>query len=63
MKRYTLVMGNCFAQHRGGMAYTSLSVVGTYDTIEEAKPDLEKAYDDSSGLVLLIDNETGKPAE
>lgn len=60
MKRYTLVAGNCINLHRGGVGYTGLRIVGHYDTLDQTRLDVEHAYQESSGLVLLIDNETGK---
>ena len=59
MKRYILVGGH----YTGTGRYTGLSVVGSADTVEEAKEATNKQYEECGGLLLWIDTLTGKPGE
>lgn len=63
MKRYILVGGDPFRGYTGTVTFTGLTVVGSADTVAEAKALTDDAYEKHSGLLLWIDRETGKPGE
>lgn len=62
LKRYAIVRGHAYVQHRGGIAYTGLSIYGHYDTQEEIRAVLDDIDDESSGLYLIVDLTTGQKA-
>lgn len=57
---YTIVGGNYFRGHNGSPAYTSLSVKCRCRTLEEVAAKLPEEYELAGGLVIVIDNMTGK---
>jgi hypothetical protein len=63
MKRYILVAGDPFRGYTGTLTFTGLLVVGSADTVDEAKALTEDSYEKHGGLLLWIDRETGKPGE
>lgn len=63
MSKYLIVGGNPIAMPRGGTAYTGLDVIGKADTKAEAADVFRAQYDNCSGLLVVIDTETGAAAD
>lgn len=61
--KYILVGGNPFRMYTGTTTFTSLKVVATCQTKDEARQLWNQHYEDCSGLMLIIDAETGQPAD
>lgn len=60
MQRYIVVAGNMLRCYTGTLACTGLNIVGRYDTKEEMDADLDRLYEEHSGVLLCIDLETGE---
>lgn len=58
MKRYVVVGGRPYRSYTGTMMHTGLDVLGASDSLEEMEALVKEKFDDCSGLILLIDNET-----
>lgn len=58
--RYTLVGGNPFRMYTGTTTFTSISVVGQTNTIKEMQQLVNDSYEKCGGLLLVLDNETGR---
>lgn len=61
--KYILVGGNPFRGYRGTTTFTSLKVVASCQTKDEARQLWNQHYDDCGGLMIIIDAETGQPAD
>lgn len=60
--KYLVVGGNPFTCYTGTTSFTSLDVVGKANSWKEAADIFNNKYDECSGLLLIIDMETGEPA-
>lgn len=63
MHKYLIVGGTPFSGYTGTVTYTSLRVVGKANTVQEVETIVENQYDNCGGLFLVIDSETGEPAD
>lgn len=64
--RYTIIGGEPFHHHmnRGTTTFTAIGVIGTANTKEEAETLInDELFDQSGGLICIIDNTTGNIAE
>lgn len=61
--RYSIIGGNPIRALTGTGTFTALNVVGVVDTEEEVKRVVDEKYEECGGLLLVIDLQTGRPAE
>jgi len=63
MSKFLVVGGKPFTGYTGTTTYTGLSVVGTTNTLKQAKKLFQKKWDECGGLLLIIDMTTGEAAD
>lgn len=63
MARYSIIGGNPFRGYTGTGTFTSLKVAELCNTEEEVKAAVTKHYETCGGLLLVIDLQTGMPAD
>jgi hypothetical protein len=63
MARYSVICGNHFRTYTGTVSCTGLFVAGTCDTKDEAKDIVNSQFDNGNQLHMVIDLETGEPAD